>query len=169
MDYLIDYTQSTEECYTEVAMFLLPVLGLRLLTAVRHPHDRKMPSWIPDWSQGLPHNIAYYDSEYPDAERGQLAPHFGASGKQQYTVRSVLGKGHGICLEILVSGCRYARIVDSSHVFQFVDIDDAEKQMKELYYSLISLREHMEVEDMSDAPIIPDRLGEAIFEGEVWN
>jgi hypothetical protein len=46
MNLLIDYAQSLEECYTRVATFLLPVLGLRLFTAVRHPHDKKMPSWI---------------------------------------------------------------------------------------------------------------------------
>jgi hypothetical protein len=166
MDFLIDYMQSTEECYTEVAMFLLPVLGLRLLTAARHPHDKKMPSWIPDWSQRLPLNYFCFHIEHPGAESGQFALCFDTSGKQRHVVRSLLGKGHEICLEILVTGCRYARIVDSSQVFQFVDIDDAERQMKGLYYSLINLRQCMNAEGMSDDPTIPVHLGETIFAGE---
>ncbi|KAH8627378.1 HET-domain-containing protein [Alternaria alternata] len=63
MDYLIDYTHSLEECYACVATFLLPVLGLRLLTAARHTHDKKMPSWIPDWSQNLPIHPTYPEDE----------------------------------------------------------------------------------------------------------
>jgi hypothetical protein len=166
MNSLIDYTQSAEECYTEVAMFLLPVLGLRLLTAVRHPHDKKMPSWIPDWSQRLPIHYFYFNIEYPREESGQLVPCFCTSGKQRYAVRSLPGKRHEICLEILVTGCRYARIVESSHVFHFVDVDDAERQMKGLYSSLISLRQRMDAEGMPDDHTIVDHFGEAIFRSE---
>jgi len=166
MDPLIDYAQSLEECYTRVATFLLPVLGLQLLTAVRHPHDKKMPSWIPDWSQRLPLNDVYFMVEFPRAESGQLVPRSGACDKQKHALRSFLSKRDEICLELHVTGCRYAQIVDSSQTFQFVNTDDAEKQMKRLYYNFINLRQYVNPEGMWDDPTVIVQLGRTISHGK---
>lgn len=59
-------------------MFLLPVLKLRLLCAVRHPHVRNMPSWVPDWAQPLPINRKIgsmsYSHEYKRNDQGKRPP-----------------------------------------------------------------------------------------------
>jgi hypothetical protein len=155
MDYLIDYTHSLEECYTRVATFLLPVLGLRLLTAVRHTHDKNMPSWIPDWSQNLP-----IHQTYPQDEDKLSTP-----DEQRYIIRSSLHNSHGTNMELLVTGCCYARIVERSQSFHFIDVDDAEQQMKKLYYSIIP-RHDVDPEDMQDDPTVLAHLGTTISDGK---
>jgi hypothetical protein len=40
--------------FSKLAGIFLTRLGLRLLVAVRHPHNRRMVSWVPDWSQSSP-------------------------------------------------------------------------------------------------------------------
>jgi hypothetical protein len=166
METLINYAQTVEECFIDVATFVLPVLGLRMLTAVRHPHDKKMPSWVPDWSQNFPLSYQYFSVEFPDAGNLQLVPQSGTSDKQEHAIRFFLGKSHEICLELLVMGCRYARIIDSSQAFQFIDTYDAERQMKRLYYNLINLRQYVNPEDMWDDPNVVVDLGRTISEGK---
>lgn len=68
IDSLISYVKSVEGIFVNTALFLLPVLGLRLLTAVRHPRDLDMPSWAPDWSQRRPLTPYYFGSIAADYE-----------------------------------------------------------------------------------------------------
>lgn len=165
MDPLINYVQSTEECFTEVAKFLLPAIGLRLITAARHPHDKTMPSWVPDWSQNLPLDFVFF-LDVSDAEDDQPAPDFGASYQQHYAIRSFTSRSHEISLELLVMGFRYAQIVDGSQVFQFVSKDDAERQMRSLCYSLVNLRQSLDAKDMLDDPAMSTHLGETVSKGD---
>ncbi|CAI9627806.1 unnamed protein product [Alternaria burnsii] len=151
MDHLIEYTQSVEECYTQVAAFLLPVLGLGLLTAIRHPHHKKMASWIPDWSQNLPLDYGYFH---------EIAA--GIVEDPEHTICSFPGESHDGCLELSAKGCRHAQIIEISQVFQFVDIDDAEIQMKRLYCSFVSLNRYVHSEGTRDDPIVLAHLGKSI-------
>jgi hypothetical protein len=167
MDQLVNYTQSVEECYTHVAMFLLHALGPRLLTAVRHPHDKKMPSWIPDWSQNHPLGEFFGDIEDYNEKCDESAPGSGTSDDQKHIIRPFPGKSCEIGLELSVTGCRYGRIVDRSLVFQFVDIDDAMIQMKRLYYGFTSLKPYVRPEGMSDDDsIVLSHLGKTVSDGK---
>jgi hypothetical protein len=156
MDYLVDYAQSLEDCFTQVARFLLPVLGLKILTAVRHPHNMDMPSWIPDWSQNLPLSYEHFDYE--------LEPCF---NEREHTIRSS-GTGHASKprLELHVTGCQYARIVERSQIVQFSDLADAQRQMKGLYFSLENLRQFTFAEDVCMDATVSNTLGQAILEGK---
>jgi hypothetical protein len=166
MDPVINYAQSIEECFIAVGTFLLPVLGLRLLTAARHPHNKRMPSWIPDWSQRLPLHFFHFAVESFVTTTDQLVPYFDASNIPRHTIRSFSGVGHETRLELHVTGCRYAQIVERSQVFHFVSIEDAGIQMRKLYTSLISLRQSANVEGMSRDPAVIAHLGKPISEGE---
>jgi hypothetical protein len=164
-NHLINYMQSIEECYTHVATFLLPVLGLRLLAAIRHPHDKKMPSWIPDWSQNLPLQRQYFEYESLGTGGGQSGPRFYAPDNEKYAICSSVGESREGRLELFVTGCRHAQIVETSQVFQFVDIDDAEIQMKRLYCSFISLSRYVPSEGTRDDPTVLAHLGKTIKDG----
>lgn len=55
LDHIIDYFRSLESVLAAVTKYLLPIIGLTLLLAVRHPHGRVgLASWVPDWSQTQP-------------------------------------------------------------------------------------------------------------------
>jgi hypothetical protein len=167
MDFLVNYRQSVEECFAQVGEFLLPVLRLQLLTAVRHPHNMKMPSWNPDWSQNHPLNLSFFltpkvfgaaiDQDASCLEsRGQL------NHGRQYNVS---GKGTE-CMELHVKGCQYARMKERSQVFIFVDLEDAKQQMKRLYYSLTNLKQFLDEKDMFDDSTVSDHLGRSILDGQ---
>lgn len=156
LDPLIEYNQSVEDCYTQVASFLLPVLGLGLLAAIRHPHCKKMPSWIPDWSQNLPLDYCYFDNITE-----------GIVEDLEHTINSLPGESHDGCLELSAKGCRHAQIIETSQVFQFVDTDDAGIQMKRLYCSFISLNRYVSPEGTKDNPVVLDHLGKAITDGKI--
>lgn len=166
MDSLVNYTQSVEECFTQVGRFLLPVLGLRLLTAVRHPHNMEMPSWIPDWSQNHPLNLEFFLAE-PEISCAAISQHASCfefpgqptHGRQHH----VTGKGTEYT-QLLVKGCQYARIKERSQVFTFVDLEDAGKQMKRLYYSLTNLKGFFDTKDMSEDSTVSDHLGRSILD-----
>ncbi|KAF2635552.1 HET-domain-containing protein [Massarina eburnea CBS 473.64] len=77
IDPLINYAQTLEQCFTRGALFLLPVIGPRILTAVRHPHRMDMPLWIPDWSQDLPLSVYYFVNEcHDEATDERISPTF---------------------------------------------------------------------------------------------
>ncbi|KAF2709193.1 HET-domain-containing protein [Pleomassaria siparia CBS 279.74] len=158
MDALINYTTSVEETFIETAMFLLPVLGLRILTAIRHSHDLNMPSWIPDWSQHLPLYYAVFDDVYI---QDMLEPNY--SDEPRYSIRSP-SHSEDNCLELNVKGARYAQIVHRSKRFSFNSLDDAEAQMKGLYHDLDNLRKLLGWEGTRDDSIIHNQLGREILE-----
>lgn len=150
---LIDYTHSLEDCFTQVATFLVPVLGLRLLSAIRHPHEMEMPSWVPDWSQNLP---------LGPEEVKILTP----VDEQKCKIRSVPDKEEESYLELLVTGCRYAQVVERSCVFHFDGAEDGEEQMKSLYYSLDNLREFVDVEGLQVDVTMTGKLEQKITDGK---
>ncbi|KAF2686360.1 hypothetical protein K458DRAFT_430202 [Lentithecium fluviatile CBS 122367] len=162
MDYLINYVQTLEQCYFEIAGFLLPVIGLRILTAIRHPHEMDMPSWIPDWSQNLPLNLYYFVVESLGAAVGQPAPRLKPHNDQKHEIRSFPGGENEKSFELLVTGCRYAQIVDRSRIFWFDSTNDAENQVKGLYYSIVSLRRFVDTEGIRDDRTMSDHLGKRI-------
>jgi hypothetical protein len=167
MDYLIDYIQSLEHCFTEVARFLLPVLGLRLLVAARFPHNRDMSSWIPDWSQ----NFSLYFKHFDFFDLNGLLDEFGlfvrSSGKPQYTIRSFgADQKRSPFLELAVTGIQYARIIERSPILKFCSLEDAKGKMEGLYASLENLRALVEADTMCNDVTMCDILGERILYGK---
>jgi hypothetical protein len=150
---LINYDQSLEECFTQVAILLLPVLGPRLLLANRHPHKLEMPSWVPDWSQNLPLMLEEYST---------IAP----ANEGNYEMRSFPSKCGKTSLELLVTGCRYAEIISRSRMFSFNGSKDTETQMRNLYYSLPNLRGFSGTERLHDDKTTLANLGQDIVNGK---
>lgn len=158
LDFLINYTRSVEETFIGTALFLLPVLGLRILTAVRHPHNFDMPSWIPDWSQHFPLNADFCDLQLPSWD-------YKPFDEERCTIY-LPPQAERNCLELHVTGgSRYARIVYRSRAFLFDNLYEAEEQLKWLYHGLENLRKLFRLEGMSNDPTVRDHLGKEIFEG----
>lgn len=170
LDSLIDYTKSLEQCFIDVAKFLLPVLGLRILVAVRHPHTKSMPSWIPDWSQSLPlqHNFFWTEADLFCADQAEpnYRPSYQPLDETKLTIRSFVGKDQKEGLELRVTGCRYAQIVARSQVFSFDSADEAEEQIKSLYSSLSNLRAFIGLDNMIIDNEISEKLGQDIIKGK---
>ncbi|PQE17857.1 hypothetical protein CJF30_00010356 [Rutstroemia sp. NJR-2017a BBW] len=161
MDYLIDYSGTFDETLIKTAMFLLPVLGLRILTAVRHPHERDIPSWIPDWSQNLPLLYPHFDIEFYNPNPAQAAPKLKPLTEQTNKLYSI-ANGKNSRTQLLATGCRYAQIIGRSQVFSFLDVEDAKAQMERLYYSLGNLRQLVNLEDIKDGYNIYGQLEQEI-------
>ncbi|KAF1843234.1 uncharacterized protein K460DRAFT_396592 [Cucurbitaria berberidis CBS 394.84] len=163
MDSLINYLKSVEEIFIEVAMFLLPVIGLRILTAVRHPHEKMdMPSWIPDWSQNLPLSAVFFFDESCEPGSIQYLPT--RKPLNEHQIRRVLDRENNPHFELPVKGCRYAEVVYKSEMFSFANSDDAEVQMKKLYNSFDSLRVLADLEDIEDSCTMYEQLGQEIVD-----
>jgi hypothetical protein len=161
LDHLVDYTRSVEHCFIQVAKFLLPVLRLRMLTAIRHSHNKDMPSWIPDWSQNLPlHHWEPY--EWPDRK---YKDSFRTDTEQSYEIRTVSDRGVKDWLELRTIGYRYARVVESSQGFSFNSKDEAETQMRKLYHSLANLRGMFALGEVKDDRRMLKHLGQNIAKG----
>jgi hypothetical protein len=169
MDDLIDYSRSTEDTYVEVAKFLLPVLGLWILTAARHPHDRAMPSWIPDWTQRLPIEYQFFDY---DSQVNIIKDH-------ESRVRPVRVGGCALPftiaeesythLELTVDGCQYATITARSRPFSFGHTRDIQEQLS-TYFPLFHVPVHPEHPPLDgcecySAGVTSDMLGPEISEG----
>jgi hypothetical protein len=161
MDYLIDYSGTFDETLIKTAMFLLPVLGLRILTAVRHPHERDIPSWIPDWSQNLPLLYPHFDIEFYNPNPAQAAPKLKPLTEQTNKLYSI-ANGKNSRTQLLATGCRYGQIIRRSQVFSFLDVEDAKAQMERLYYSLGNLRQLVNLEDIKDGYNIYGQLEQEI-------
>jgi hypothetical protein len=160
MDYLINYAQSTEVCFTQISIFLLHTLGLRMLTAVRHPHKRDMPSWIPDWSQNLPLDDVFFKYE-PLGERrtrSVLCP--SPPDEQEHTTHSFSYSGSKTHPELFVRGCQYAQINESSQVFHFANMEDAGRQLE--YFNFRRFYRRRWADDYATA----EYLGQRIYDGE---
>lgn len=158
MNRLINYVKPIEDTFIETAMFLLPVLVLRL-TAIRHPHDLDMPSWVPDWSQNLPLSFNFFNWNPGQPELKPFNPH-------HHGIRSSPSGENASRLELIATGCQYARIVYRTQEFLITDLEDAEVQMKILYYNFASLRELIDWEDMQYCDSnIPSQLGKEIVDG----
>ncbi|KAI0438079.1 HET-domain-containing protein [Xylaria telfairii] len=61
---LADYSREVESIFHEFALLFLPDGGLSLLWMIRHPHKRRMPSWVPDWTQNR--GKTYQTLQIPD-------------------------------------------------------------------------------------------------------
>jgi hypothetical protein len=104
--------------------------------------------------------LSYWETVFSKAQNSASA------GEQKYEIRSSHGRGDNDCPELLVTGCRYAQVVDRSRVFSFDDMDDAETQMKSLYYNLPTLREYVDAEGMQDYGTTLSNLGQRIMDGK---
>lgn len=60
----VDYTNSPENIFLDIALYVLPVVGPLILEATLHPHSRGsiLPSWVPDWSNRT--GFTFYPFEY---------------------------------------------------------------------------------------------------------
>jgi len=188
IDHLIDYTQSVESCFTEVAKFLLPVVELRILCAVRHPHNLNMASWIPDWSQNLPLQHKAFNSELPDLQTtvktrldeslvkllGELPEYRSIKPSN----RSLLGHSprpnrlyqeSSTHPELYVRGCLYSQIEECGRVFQFCDFDDAEKQLRDIFNSFHGIRLYLDRPSKHDVASAFDHFSQNIRESKLPN
>lgn len=108
MERLVNYHQTLEQCFIQVAKFLWPILGLRILTAVRHSHEKDMPSWIPDWSQNLPLDPTHFVVHSLEEEIYQPMLKLESQDNQTHAVYPILvGENEE---ELLITGCKYAHI-----------------------------------------------------------
>jgi hypothetical protein len=169
---LIDYAQSVEECFTKVAMFLLPVLGLRILTATRHPHERNMPSWIPDWSKDLPLQAVYFSTESLSGMLFEYSkdggPILRPSEDHTYKILPESTTNNNPFLKLFVTGCRYAKIEHFSQVFKFSSREDAKNQIEDLLLCVnhhAGLSDVSRITDMQKYNEIVDKTGRNILEG----
>ena len=168
LDLLIDYVTSVGECFKRVAEFLLPVLGLRLLTATRHPHGLDMASWIPDWSQTLPLQFGSFYVETFETEG--LGDWFSPTNIENQE-RALISYTYNECLVdpiLHVIGCQYARIVECSRVLQFVDIDDVDTQMLRIYNKFDDLRRYLNEESKIDSSETNGHFSGKIFDGKIY-
>ncbi|KAH4079024.1 hypothetical protein HBI56_235370 [Parastagonospora nodorum] len=124
MDHLIDYDATKEQTFIKTVLFLLPSIGLHLLTANRHPHDLHMPSWIPDLSQSSP-----LDSWSPYKSISEIPASF-------TVVSPNIGENQ---LRLHVKGLSYATIRKTSRPWKFRDMIDTERQMIEFFNTLPTL------------------------------
>jgi len=165
IDHLIDYTQSLHELFERVASFLVPVLGPRILAASRHPHDLGMPSWMPDWSQTLPlQSLAFHF----ESDKARMLGNSSLCATAEDRKRTLDYYALGDSLtgpELHVAGCQYAQIVKSSRAFYFLDNDDAERQMLNVYYDLDNSRLYWDAKGKlkSSAPPTLGQFGRRIF------
>lgn len=166
MDHLINYAQIVEECFAQVAKFLLPVLGLRILIAIRHPHKRDMSSWIPYWSQNLPLRSDYSKFEPCDDRVGQPVPKLNYLHGRNHKMRPISVEKREKRLELLVRGCKYARTVESSQVFMFRNTEDVKAQIKELFSCLGYIERSAHIENARNDNEMGSKLGKNIFNGE---
>lgn len=162
LEALIDYNRTTEETFTDTAMYLMSEIGLLLLIASRHPHELKMPSWIPDWSQNLPLGWELKPWLRPDEEQ-QL------SRDSVYRVHYVSDQSNDGCLELIAEGCQYAQIMQTSHIFFFSDLEDARSQREMIYSSFEISGKVTALGGLGGASAIRDALGPGIAEGMcIW-
>ena len=156
LDHLIDYTRSVEDTFQRVATYLLPVIGLRIFSATRHPHKLDMASWIPDWSQTLPlHYNAFYDEHDYEVLNHEGAMSIPASYQQERIRLSYSYLQHGHRLELHVSGYRHSHVVECSPMFHFIGMHDAEYQMKAIYNSLPNTRQDLVLESTWNVTTMP--------------
>ena len=167
LNYLVNYAQSVEDCFKGTAKFLLPVLGLRILVATRHPHGLNMASWIPDWSQTLPLRFnAFHDETFVWEEKDDVF----SPTNIEYQKRALLSYSYEeshISPTLHVIGCQYARIVECSQVLQFVDVDDLERQMLQLYSHFNNLRSCLKEESKIDDIETTSHFNGKIYDGKI--
>jgi hypothetical protein len=138
-----------------------------MLTAVRHPHRKGMPSWIPDWSENLPlHPFHSYrgPSGHPAAKEHEMADR--SMNEGLYEIREDEGEGEKCHLELLTTGYRHSRIVDMSREFAFNSMEEAESQMKRLYCSFNNLKKIFAVDGKYADSTVIEQLGKLIAEGK---
>lgn len=167
IDNLIDYVQSVEQCFKRVAEFLLPVLGIRILAATRHPHEMGMASWIPDWSQDGPLQSTAFHFESDKARMLGNMSMSATAGDYERATKSCLYKDLPTGPELHVTGCRYARIVKSSQVFGFFDAEHAERQMQMVYNDFDNLRQRLQSRaKRKTTPFTLAHFGRKLFQGK---
>jgi Heterokaryon incompatibility protein (HET) len=137
VDALVDYTRSVEDIFTQVALLLLPEVGIRLLTAVTDKHDLNMASWVPDWSQNFA--VKNKMTIFPDFE--PRMPGF----------FSVQSSRLGFPM-LTVKGSHYGHIQAVGEAFRFHDLDDTEKKFAEILFRTSSSCEQILMATSSNLP-----------------
>jgi hypothetical protein len=139
MDPLIDYTLSVGQTFVNTSLFLLPAIGLRLLTAIRHPHDMAMPSWTPDFSQTSPLGELHWSLSEHESESiaGMLKSNVSDERPFEVIHRPTMQVGMPL---LEVAGLRLGKIRRRSPVFSFRDVEDAKEQLYAIYNSLPNMR-----------------------------
>ena len=130
---LVNYSQTLEDCFVQIARSFLPVIGLRLLTAVRHPHDKNMPSWVPDWSQSLPLLSEFFLTDNIQNLDEPLLPEIKPLKYDGST--SICDNYHPRYQSspvLQISGCHYATIIERSCAFVFDGTRDSNNALEKL-------------------------------------
>lgn len=120
MDPIIDYSRSAKSLFENIAMILLPSIALSLLSSSRHPHNRKMPSWVPDWTQNSHPNL--FGSAYDSSE---------TVSNQDFVHRPIKcshAECDGMHRVLSVARVRYSCIVHLGAGFDFYKVEDASLQ-----------------------------------------
>ncbi|KAF3015035.1 hypothetical protein E8E14_010035 [Neopestalotiopsis sp. 37M] len=117
-DDLIDYEKCLEVILLKVALTLLQFVGLRLLVGARHGHNRRLPSWVPDWSQNTALNWAFFWFSGHDEEdiRALIQDNF-----EKYQTQDPRF--------LNVRGWSYGQIHEMGKTYDFDNLEDAEQQM----------------------------------------
>jgi hypothetical protein len=111
-----------------------------------------MPSWTPDWSSTLPLTWVHFEPTQANdiPSMYQTLRHLDLPNQDRYTTQSY-GPSQA-SLELIVTGCQYARIVERSHTFHFTDVADAERQMGNLY-AMLEIHEQDNIVDVAGSDV----------------
>ncbi|KAF2742424.1 hypothetical protein M011DRAFT_529884 [Sporormia fimetaria CBS 119925] len=123
LDRLIDYTKDAESLFQEIALLFLSRFDAAFLVCTRHPHQRDMPSWVPDWSQSLPLRSGWLLDQRCAVD--------GWSSDRMYRVVPNPKASIALC----TYGAEYARITHFSEPFVFERIEDVELPIVALYHN----------------------------------
>jgi hypothetical protein len=165
MDSLIDYTQSAAQAFLKTSLFLLPVIGLHLLTAIRHPHNMTMPSWIPDFSQTSPIRDLHWSFSVHESER--IEEMFRRNMRDRRLFEVIYRPSMQLRMPLLqVLGMRFGKIRRTSSVFAFRDDEDSNNQMYALYASLPNMTSHLSRMGKPRSVGTPSNIDPEILAGE---
>ncbi|TPX12860.1 uncharacterized protein E0L32_006740 [Thyridium curvatum] len=124
MDCLIDYSKSVEEVFAEFAGILFSRIGVQMLCLSRHPHNRAMASWMPDWSQNTPIKQA---SDYVHDGQVDYDSATGMLGSAKI-ISSPSSETLGVYNSLSVCGTAVGEVNDIGPPVVFTDHGDATRQ-----------------------------------------
>ncbi|KAI3317547.1 HET-domain-containing protein [Xylariaceae sp. AK1471] len=126
---LIDYNKSIEAIFYEFALLLLSDGGLALLSMIRNPHSRDMPSWVPDWSKN------YDKDRWLEDPADFFARVKSSKDYKDFNISSptVSSDGNNLVARLLiVKGLRYGYI-DQLGPLIHIDQQDASSRIKSVH------------------------------------
>ncbi|KAH8701245.1 hypothetical protein GQ44DRAFT_717897 [Phaeosphaeriaceae sp. PMI808] len=86
-----DYTKSYEQIYTTTAAVLLQQGHVSLLSMCQIHRSRRLPSWVPDWSQSITDMLQDVENDHVT-----LDPRFNASGAEPKDTKIAIMRKEGV-------------------------------------------------------------------------